>query len=76
MATVINRNEDHLWLHKDGKNCLLSEPSPAAMAESIGRLVDSPALRKKIAKGGEDLLKNTWDKQTKLVWNYITSGKK
>jgi glycosyltransferase involved in cell wall biosynthesis len=76
MATVINRNEDHLWLHKDGKNCLLSEPSPAAMAESIGKLVDSPALRKKIARGGEDLLKNTWDKQTKLVWNYITSGKK
>lgn len=75
MATVINKSEDHLWLHKDGVNCLLSEPSPSFMAENIGKLIEDPALRKKISSGGEYLLKNTWDKQTQLVWDYINSNK-
>jgi glycosyltransferase involved in cell wall biosynthesis len=45
MATVTSRNEDTLWLLKDGVNWLVAEPSLAAMAEKIGCLIDDPALR-------------------------------
>jgi glycosyltransferase involved in cell wall biosynthesis len=71
MATVTNNNEDNLWMLKNGQNCLLSEPSPAAMAESIGKLIDDPDLRKKIAKNGYNSLGYTWEQQTEMIWNDI-----
>jgi len=72
MATVINYNEDHLWLHKDGENCLLAEPSPADMARRIGQLVDDPTLREKLAKNGRASLTGyTWDGQMDMLWNDI-----
>ncbi len=74
MATVMNNNEDHLWLHKNGINCLLAEPSPAAMAEKIGQLVDDPVLRKKLVEGAAKEVSNTWDIQTGIVWEYITKN--
>jgi hypothetical protein len=57
MATVKNYNIDHLWLHKDGINCLLAEPSPADMAHKIGRLIDDPKLRTKLVANGQ----GCWD---------------
>lgn len=71
MATVMNNNEDHHWLHKDGVNCLLAEPSPAAMAEKIALLIDDPKLRRRIVKNAQDSLGYTWEQQTEMVWNYI-----
>jgi GT2 family glycosyltransferase len=71
MATVTNRNEDNLWLLQDGKNCLLAEPSPAAMAEAVGRLVEDSELRESIAKNGHDTLGYTWDQQTEMIWKDI-----
>ena len=72
MATVTNNNEDNLWLLKDGENCLLAEPSPAAMAEKIGHLIDTPALRKKIAKNGlKEIESNSWTNQLETIWNDI-----
>lgn len=71
MATVMNENEDHHWLHKDGVNCLLAEPSPAAMAEKIGLLIDDPVLRKKIVNQAQESLGYTWDQQTETIWNDI-----
>lgn len=71
MATVMNNNEDHHWLHKDGVNCLLSEPSPASMAENIGKLVDDPALRRKLVTNAQKELGYTWDQQLDTIWNYI-----
>lgn len=75
MATVMNNNEDHHWLHKDGVNCLLAEPSPAAMAEKISVLVEDPNLRQKLVDEAQKSLGYTWDQQTEMIWNYIKSPK-
>jgi GT2 family glycosyltransferase len=71
MATVTNNNEDNLWLLKDGVNCLLSEPSPAAMIEKISLLVEDKKLRGEIAKNGLESLGYTWGQQTAMIWNEL-----
>jgi len=73
-ATVTNRNEDTLWLLKDGVNCLLAEPSPAAMSETIGALIDDPALRSEIARAGIASVSSDWDRQVESVWSYVRDG--
>jgi O-antigen biosynthesis protein len=74
MATVTNYNEDNLWFLQDGTNCLLAEPSPAAMAEKIGWLVDDPKLRQKISEGGVGSVSSDWEKEVDLIWNDITKS--
>lgn len=74
IATVTNNNEDNLWLLKDGENCLLSEPSPSAMAEKIGLLIEDDKLRLKIAKNGYESLGYTWVQQTDMIWNDISKN--
>ncbi|MEI7674232.1 MAG: glycosyltransferase [bacterium] len=71
VATVTNNNEDNLWLLKHETNCLIAEPSPAAMAEQIGRLIDDKKLREKIQKGGCDSVSTNWDLQTERIWKSI-----
>lgn len=71
MATVTNNNEDNLWLLKDGKNCFLAEPSPAAMAEKISLLVNDKALRAEISTNGLKSIGYTWHQQTEMIWNDI-----
>jgi len=72
MATVTNNNEDNLWFLQNEQNCLLSEPSPTAMAEAIGRLIENNTLRRTIAKNGYESLGYTWEQQTQTIWNYIS----
>jgi len=74
MATVTNNNEDNLWLLKDGENCLLSEPSPAAMAEKVSLLIDNKKLRDTISRNGLATLGYTWDQQTEMIWNDISKN--
>lgn len=74
VATVMNENEDHHWLYKNEENCLLAEPSPAAMVEQISRLIDDPILRKKLVDGAQAALGYTWDQQTDMIWNDIKSN--
>jgi glycosyltransferase involved in cell wall biosynthesis len=74
MATVSNTNEDNLWFLQHGYNCLLSEPSPVAMAEKIGWLVDDPVLREKLAKNGKKIVSTDWEKNVDEIWNYIASN--
>jgi glycosyltransferase involved in cell wall biosynthesis len=71
VATVTNNNEDNLWFLKDGTNCLIAEPSPAAMAEKVGWLIDDAKLRAKIQQGGFDTVSTNWQKQIDIVWNDI-----
>jgi glycosyltransferase involved in cell wall biosynthesis len=75
VATVTNNNEDNLWFLKDGKNCLIAEPSPTAMAEKIGWLIEDKALREKVQKGGYDTVSTDWRSQTELIWNDIAKSK-
>lgn len=74
VATVTNNNEDNLWMLKDGINCLVSEPSPAAMAEKIGWLIDDKKLRLKIQSGGYDTISYDWDRVLDVVWNDIKNN--
>jgi glycosyltransferase involved in cell wall biosynthesis len=71
MATVTNRNEDNLWLFQDGKNCLLAEPSPGAMAEKIGILIEDEKLRKAIAETGQKNINYSWQTELDKIWAYI-----
>ncbi len=74
MATVTNNNEDNLWMLKHEENCLLSEPSAAAMAEQVGRLIEDKDLRNKITKTAEKALSYTWLQQTDMIWNDIANN--
>lgn len=74
MATVTNNNEDNLWFLKDGTNCLISEPSPAAMAEKIGWLIEDKKLRKKTQAGGYETVSNDWLPQLETIWNDIVNS--
>ena len=71
VATVTNINEDNLWLLRDEKNCLLAEPSPFAMAEAVGRLVDDAALRDRIVQGGLATVNRDWSSQLERVWSFV-----
>jgi len=74
VATVTNNNEDNLWFLKDGTNCLIAEPSPAAMAEKISWLIEDKHLREKIQKGGYETISTDWRPQLDLIWNDILNG--
>lgn len=73
VATVMNQNEDHHWLYRDGENCLLAEPSPDAMAEKISVLIDDPKLRAKLVIAARKDLGYSWDQQTEMIWNDINN---
>jgi glycosyltransferase involved in cell wall biosynthesis len=75
MATVTNNNEDNLWFLKDGTNCLVAEPSPAAMVEKIGWLITDDKLREKIQRGGYETVSTDWDHQLEIIWNDILNSK-
>jgi glycosyltransferase involved in cell wall biosynthesis len=74
MATVTNNNEDNLWFLKDGTNALVAEPSPAAMAEKIGWLIDDIELRSKIQRGGAKSVTNDWQTQIDMIYNDIVKA--
>lgn len=75
MATVSNRNEDNLWFLEDGKNCLLAEPSPSAMAEKITQLIEDEDLRRAIATAGQRAVESDWEPQIDRVWRYIVEDR-
>ena len=70
MATVSNENPATAWLLRDGENCLLTRPLPTAVAETLGRLVDDPELRSRIAAAGlAEVQRYHWDEQIERVWS-------
>ncbi len=74
VATVTNNNEDNLWFLKDGSNCLIAEPSPAAMTEKIGWLIEDKKLREKIQQGGYDTVSTDWQPQLEIIWNDVKNS--
>jgi O-antigen biosynthesis protein len=71
VATVTNFNSDNLWFLRDGENCLLAEPSPPAMAEAVGRLVEDADLRTRIVQGGSASVSRDWSTQLERVWSFL-----
>lgn len=69
MATVSNLNPATAWLLRDGENCLLTPPLPTPTAERLGRLVEDPELRTRIAAAGlAEVSQYRWEDQIEGVW--------
>ena len=74
VATVSNHNPHTAWLLRHEHNCLLAPALPALMAEQIGRLVEDPELRARIARTGrEEVARVRWEDQIERVWEAVTS---
>jgi O-antigen biosynthesis protein len=73
VACVSNRNPDTAWFFRDRENCLLASPMPGAIAESIGALVDDPALRERIVRTAlAEVSEVRWEDQVEAVWRAMT----
>jgi O-antigen biosynthesis protein len=71
---VTNYNPATLWMLKDGENCLLSEPSPTCLAETLVRGLEDIELRKQIQKNAlNDILTNYsyWDAQIEKIYKFM-----
>ena len=74
MATVSNENPFTTWLLKNEQTALLTRPIPSFVAAQIGRLVDDPVLRERIASAGLERVQGTsWDDEFERVWLALTS---
>ena len=74
MATVSNQNPHTGWLLRHERNALLAPALPSAVAEQIGRLVEDPGLRDRIARTGRDEVAQVrWEEEIDRVWEAMTS---
>jgi O-antigen biosynthesis protein len=74
MAVVTNVNTATQWLFHHEDNCLLSEPFAVALADAVGRLVQEPELRMKLASAGFELSKTvTWDEEFQKLWEFVVN---
>jgi hypothetical protein len=74
MAPVCNTNAATQWLLRHNENCLITEPFPSCVAAAVGRLVDDPELRLKVATAGhEDVVNTSWDRELERTWRFITN---
>ena len=72
VATVVNRNEHNLWVLEDGNNCVISEPSPRAMAQAVSELIEDPDLRGRIRQNGSKYVKGMlWQPKIDKLWDDI-----
>jgi hypothetical protein len=75
VAPVCNVNAATTWLLRHEENCLITEPYPSNIAASVGRLIEDPELRQKLAEaGGVDVTSTTWDSQFHHVWSFVAGS--
>jgi glycosyltransferase involved in cell wall biosynthesis len=75
MATVTNSNPHTSWLLRHEDNALVAPGVPSLVAEQIGRLVEDPELRARIARRAlEEVRAIRWEDQIESVWAAITTG--
>ena len=73
-ATVVtNRNPDTSWLLRDRENCVLSEMSPSALAESLEETLRDTALRARLAEASADVVArySDWAAQTEKIYQFM-----
>lgn len=72
-AVVTNRNPATEWLLRDEETCLLTEPIPDMVCDTVSRLVVDGDLRHKIASIGYDAVtKAKWDDELARLWRFVT----
>jgi glycosyltransferase involved in cell wall biosynthesis len=72
---VVNTNAATGWFLRDGENCLIVEPYPTQLANAVGRLIEDPDLRRKIAQTGYELVTATsWNEQFEQVWRFLVGN--
>jgi glycosyltransferase involved in cell wall biosynthesis len=75
-ACVSNENATTGWLLEHERTALLAPPLPALVAEQVGRLVDDPELRARVAAGGRARVAALppWDAEIERVWRALTKS--
>ncbi len=71
---VTNVNSWTSWLLRDGENCLLSQTTATAIAETIQRGLLDFELRKRITENALEMVKNEyldWSSQAENVYKYL-----
>ncbi len=75
MATVSNRNPHTAWLLRHEDNALLADPLPALVADQVGRLVEDPQLRARLAGAGRtEVTGRSWEDELERVWGAMTKS--
>jgi O-antigen biosynthesis protein len=73
MATVSNVNPHTAWLLRHERNALLAPPTPALVAEQVGRLIEDGQLRERlVATGLAEVRSVRWDDQLERIWGALT----
>lgn len=74
VAVVSNDNPHTRWLLRHEDNCLLAPALPALVAEQVGRLVEDPDLRARVARTGrEEVTRTRWEDEMQRVWEAMTA---
>jgi len=69
---ITNYNEANTWLLKDRVNCMVVEPSPTFIAESVTALAADPELIRVIRENAFKTASSTnWDKEMKKIYKFI-----
>lgn len=77
MATVSNRNPHTEWLLRHEETALLADPLPALVAEQVGRVVEDPELRARLADTGRAAATaHTWDDELDRAWRDATAARR
>ena len=72
-AVVTNVNSATSWLLRDQETCLLTEPIPDTICDTVGRLVVDADLRARLAGSGLDAVAQVhWDQELAKLWRFVT----
>lgn len=73
VVTVTNENPHTTWLLRHEENALLARSVPLSVAQQIGRLVEDPLLRDRLARAGRATVEPVrWEEQFERVWRTAT----
>lgn len=77
VACVSNVNPTTSWLLEHDRTALLADPLPSLVAAEVGRLVEDPSLRARIADAGRARVAGlpTWDTEIDATWRWMTGGR-
>jgi len=73
MACVSNANPDTAWLLRHEHNALTASPAASLVAAQVGRLIEDPQLRQRLAATAlSDVRAVHWPEQLERLWGAMT----